>query len=237
MKIDRVAMTGADDSITPEQLLDINEKYPEVEWAILLSKNSVGHRRFPSFKWIERLSKITKEVPTKLAGHLCGTWVRELVKGKLSVFSERPGLLNMFQRIQLNFHGEHMEPDPEFFKILKGSNKQVIFQFDDVNNDLLKKALDHGVNAVPLFDVSGGAGIVPEAWPAPVDGVYCGYAGGLGPDSMTEQLERISKVVPASQTIWIDMERRIRSEDDEVFLLSKVQTCLDLVREFSEKNK
>src|SRR4051812_46899692 len=133
MKIDRVAMTGADDSITPEQLLETNAAYFEVEWAILLSKHSVGSRRFPSFKWIERLKDLTREVPIKLAGHLCGTWVRELVKGRPSVFTERPGLMNIFQRIQLNFHEEPMELDPEFFKILKGSAKQIIFQMDNVN--------------------------------------------------------------------------------------------------------
>jgi hypothetical protein len=234
MKIDRVAMTGADDSIQPEDLLEINAAYPEVEWAILLSKNSVGFRRFPSFKWIERLKDASKGVPIRLSGHLCGSWVRDLLLAKPTVLNEQPGLLDMFQRVQLNFHAYDHEYDKDFLKVLP-SDKQYIFQIDNVNDSVFKFALDSGLNAVPLFDVSGGAGIVPDKWPTPIDSVYCGYAGGLGPDSMTTQLELISKV--ATQTIWIDMERRIRSEDDETFLLGKVKICLDLVRKFMDNNK
>src|SRR5262245_10120922 len=50
-------------------------------------------------------------------------------------------------------------------------------------------------------------GVVPAHWPAPIEGVYCGYAGGLGPDTLQEPLEKIATKV-GDRTIWIDMETR-----------------------------
>lgn len=98
---------------------------------------------------------------------------------------------------------------------------------DEVNEKLLREAIRHGIDAVPLFDVSGGTGIVPDQWPPAIDGLYCGYAGGLGPETITRGIERISAAAPG-QTIWIDMETRVRSNADSVFDLDKVKQCLEL---------
>jgi len=231
MIIDRVAMTGADDSMRPKDLLPISEKYPEVEWAILLSRRSAGEHRFPSFEWIELLNQTVKETPLRLAGHICGGWVREMLMGNFKILKDRPGLLDPFQRIQLNFHAFPHDFDPKFFDMLP-KGKQYIFQIEDVNDKVFDAARAARIDAVPLFDTSGGAGIVPDKWPSPISDLYCGYAGGLGPATMLEQLSKISSVVPADRKIWIDMERKIRSEDDSLFDLVKVEECLKLVREY-----
>ena len=57
-------------------------------------------------------------------------------------------------------------------------------------------------------------------------GVECGYAGGLGPDNVVEQVQKISQHVDPSASIWIDMERRVRSDDDKWLDLGKVRTVL-----------
>ena len=86
------------------------------------------------------------------------------------------------------------------------------------------------MHASVLFDASGGHEITPERWPALPDDVPCGFAGGLGPDSLKEQLERLASVA-GSQVIWIDMESKIRSEADE-FDLDKVSRCLEIAQRF-----
>lgn len=230
MFIDRVTMTGADDSVRPENLSAISEAYPDTEWGILLSRSQVGNHRFPSFEWIELLKEENAAKPMRLCGHLCGSWVREILKGKMTVLEEVPGLLDMFQRIQLNFHAFPHDFDPKVFDLLP-KGKQYIFQIEDVNDKVFDAALASGLDAVPLFDTSGGAGIVPDRWPTPKGELYCGYAGGLGPATMRDQLWKIGEVVPDGQRIWIDMERKIRSEDDSLFDLFKVNTCLSIVAE------
>ncbi len=47
MKIDKVTLTGADDSVRPAELVEISQQYPLVEWGILFSKSQQGTARFP----------------------------------------------------------------------------------------------------------------------------------------------------------------------------------------------
>jgi phosphoribosylanthranilate isomerase len=105
---------------------------------------------------------------------------------------------------------------------------------DGVNDQLLHWARSQGIDAVPLFDLSGGAGILPEQWPEPIEGVYCGYAGGLSPENVAEQLEKIEAVTPNAR-IWIDAETHVRSNGDQLFDLEKVRRFLEVTRPWVEK--
>src|SRR5207302_929741 len=74
----------------------------------------------------------------------------------------------------------------------------------------------------PLFDTSGGAGLTPddleESWPMAWPGKYCGYAGGLGPDNVADELEKIFGTnAEQASTFWIDMETKVRSYRVENF--------------------
>lgn len=226
--LNRVTITGADNSIRPQDLLPLTEQYPFVEWAILLSERIPGNPRYPSPEWIEEL----RQYKLPLAGHICGAWVRKLVVQKdPAVFEEHPEFLEMFPRIQLNFSPYHAAP--LFLDVLKKYPNQFIFQVGNKGKaekeNLLRIGLDMGLNLAVLFDRSGGKGVLPSEWPQPIDPFYLGYAGGLGPDSLEEQLPKIAEVV-GRRTIWIDMESRVRSEDDRVFDLDKVRTCLEIAK-------
>ena len=230
--IDRVAITGADDSIRPEELLPLSEEFPFVEWAILLSDNKEGNFRFPSRQWMEELFVLGKKHNLKLAGHVCGAWVRNLVvKKDPAVFVNRPEFIENFPRIQLNF--SPYDAAQLFLDVLKPYKNQFIFQVGSKGKGdkitLLNLGRNMGLDLAVLFDRSGGKGVVPATWPDPIDPFYLGYAGGLGPDSLAEQLPKIMESA-GERTIWIDMESRVRSEDDAKFDLSKVRTCLEICR-------
>lgn len=166
MNLDRVTITGADDSVRHADLVELTKKYPFVEWGILLSASREGTPRYPSFGWMKELEQIYKRWQMQLSGHLCGQWVRALCRGHRRFESERSEIVGMFRRVQINFHGDPHDVDNEkFIKALKdwdGGNVQFIFQFDDVNNAVMSQAREAGVDAVPLFDTSGGAGVYPE---------------------------------------------------------------------------
>lgn len=234
MKLDRVTITGADDSIDPGILLDLSARFPFVEWGILLSKSSAGGYRFPSLGWMERLKAMsimtggTLGPELKLSGHLCGSWVRALCRGERAFEADRPTIANMFQRVQINFHAlAHTVDAAVFVKALSGWGVgEYIFQFDDVNNAVMEVAALNGVRAVPLFDVSGGAGIEPETWPAPIRD-YSGYAGGLHPDRLQAQVARI-KQAAGDARIWIDVETHVRSDNDAKFDVDRVVKFLSV---------
>lgn len=228
MNLKTVTITGADDSIPPEDLVSIQEKYPFVEWGILLSQKQMGNKRFPSLKWLKWLNELYDINDLKLSGHLCGKFVRDLALGNNTFKDMYPELWNIFDRIQLNFHAEFTPYNDKFIDIIaKEKEKKFIIQMDGVNNVMLHELLYFGGNVQALFDVSGGTGVVPAVWPKPISGVFCGYAGGLGPNNLAEQLEKINELV-GEASIWVDMETKVRSNDDKLFDLYKVNTCLEI---------
>lgn len=234
MDIDRVTMTGPDDSSTIDQCLQMTAEFPFVEWGILVSASQEGSPRFPSRKWI---LDIPKGIPN-LSMHLCGRWVRQLLA--LGVVEFPQEYIDRFRRIQLNFHDEHTPCNPKVCAdALRriGIDKQYIFQIDRTAGNrhmvaIMNEAPD--LNIVPLFDVSGGAGESPDKWPSPFPRIYNGYAGGIGPDNIVAELKRIGRASWGSR-IWIDMETKVRSDNDRLFDFNKVGMVLAECKPYIEK--
>lgn len=241
MKLDRVTITGADDSIDPTDLIPLARDFPFVEWGILFSAARLGIPRYPSRAWLSALSKVAWQVPMKLSAHLCGQWVRDFVlKAKFTWKEEYKPYEMQFDRVQLNFHGEFHRrasgfetllldeiPRAEGHGMKSRRGKQFIFQLDGQNDPTFHE-LEPWMQGslVPLFDASGGRGQSPKEWPKAFPSVYCGYAGGLGPDILTTQLSLISQAAGDAR-VWIDMESGVRSDDDARFDLEKVRAVLD----------
>lgn len=236
--IKQVTVTGADESIQPITLRRIHEEYPFVEFGILVSKDNSGNSpRFPSQEWLEELRQV-KVFPMQLSMHLCGSWVRNLCLGNSEVFHDWISeYFTMFDRIQLNFHGYPHRAGDKFIAMLKeGFNVPIIFQLDGQNDSLYDWAKYKGVNAQPLYDLSGGAGLLPEHWQSPKF-EYTGYAGGLSPENLKENLQELASMidVPHAQhrhMIWIDAETYLRSEDNTVFSIAKVTKFLDIAKPY-----
>lgn len=246
MNLDRVTITGPDDSIRPEDLIPITKEFPFVEWGILFSESRIGGPRFPSVEWMFALQEVAKANRLPLSLHLCGHYVRQILMGETpqAVWT----FIDAYARVQLNFRAERNRCKPtECARALLAfskQRKQFIFQIDgERGNDHLdaviledKATIPGDIDIVGLFDVSGGAGILPRKWPTPinsVDGVldYHGYAGGLGPDNLAEQIPLIAEAAGDCR-IWIDMETKVRSRDDGQFDLVKVRQCLEIAKPF-----
>lgn len=223
-----VTVTGADDKTNCQDLVDIQKDFPFVEFGILMSKLSEGRVRFPTRSWIERMMKY--DLP-QLSGHLCGRWVRDLLEGEGTFWDDMSSVASNFHRIQLNFHALHHQVNSweKVFQIMKdrGSNMcqepEFIFQLDGVNDKLCSEAINAGLNVSPFFDISGGAGILVEDWPR-MEG-WCGYAGGLSPSNLKEQLRKISQVTEGP--IWIDAETRLRTRNRTLFDIETVRRFLE----------
>jgi hypothetical protein len=229
MNLDRVTVTGADDSIDPEALIALTQKYPFVEWGILFSGSRQGGPRYPTDKWIGQLGLLARQLPN-LCAHLCGKWVRDLVLEGESTWWHRYGpFASIFKRVQLNFHGQFHKAAKGFPRRLKSLDHDFILQHDGVNDETILK-LGADLPVFPLFDRSGGAGVLPASWPKPI-WKYQGYAGGLSPENIEDELHRILDAAGESR-IWIDVETRVRSEDDALFDLRKVDVFLKRCQPF-----
>jgi hypothetical protein len=227
MQIDRVTITGADDSTDIEWMKAMSKEYPIVEWGILVSATGAGSPRFPSMTWLDDLRRLGDKT-MDLSLHVCGRWVRDICAGNWGpLLQSVEHNLFAYRRVQLNFHGYQHLLEAEFFDaarvITEAHLVQLIFQLDGVN-DLLRDNVCVGIDAVPLFDLSGGTGVVPDAWPDQTPGVYSGYAGGLGPDNIHVEIDRIRQV--ANGRIWIDMETKVRTADNQALDPDAVESVL-----------
>ena len=235
MIIDKVTITGADNSVDPQDLAAISTQFPHVEWAILLSKSNFGTERFPDKKWLASMKEVWSANPfMRMSGHICGQWVRDICAGNWSIFEQLD--LDMFERLQLNFHG--LQHDTTGMKegciaVLDKIQQQIIFQIDEINYPAMQAGIDAGLSVAALFDMSHGEGVLPESWPSirmlqehvrSNRSIYCGYAGGLSPENLQQQLPLIEQAV-GSQTIWIDVETKVRTDSN--FDLTKVVSFLE----------
>ena len=71
--------------------------------------------------------------------------------------------------------------------------KEYIFQNDQKNYEAFHTAESKGVNVSSLFDLSHGAGVLPEKWPKSPSNIKTGFAGGLGPENIVEQVDKINE--------------------------------------------
>ena len=85
-----------------------------------------------------------------------------------------------------------------------------------------------------LFDTSSGAGRSPAEWPAAVEGRFCGYAGGLGPENLKAELEYLDYFLPEDAVVWVDMESNIRDNKQgrSTFSIDKVLQCAEISAPF-----
>lgn len=213
-----VTLTGADDSVEPERLLELSERFPFVEWGILIGSQD-AHSRFPSFRWLARLrDAITENDATvKLSLHICGNPLRAMLSNgewaaPHSVLDEL-----IWGRSQLNFHGVAIDlrqaHNCASAMLHDWIAEEIIVQLDGENDWFVDALKAEGFPRVSgLYDRSHGGGVVPSRWPAPNVHWEVGYAGGLGPENVGRELQRIADAA-GGHRFWIDMETKLFNKD------------------------
>lgn len=218
-------LTGVDDYTPIGELFQLAKIYPFVEWGVLYSETEVGQGRYPSMEYIGELcNRIAKQDPLestrpRFAMHVCGRAVKKLMRGELP-------FVQHFDRIQVNFNSrQYTEGEKRaLFTYLPG--KTIITQHNENNTELVDLFASHANHAI-LFDASGGRGLTPDAWPARIANIACGYAGGLSLDNLHEELPRIAAAC-GGRPDWIDMESSLRNARD-MFDLGRAVLSLEIV--------
>jgi hypothetical protein len=233
--LNKVTITGADDETPIAALIELSAKFPFVEWGILVSLKSEGGPRFPSRVWMDAFSTAAAEKSLAVSMHVCGEWVRRLLRGTLK-WRELPNIRTVAKRVQVNTHAqESISTCAGLDWMEERSAKQFIIQLDGVNDHILDACVARSMNVVGLFDSSHGAGVVPSKWPKPrYQQRYYGYAGGLGPANVVEQIPKIQIARRRIQNFWIDMEGRVRDGGDHLDLAKVhrvLKSCAPLINQ------
>lgn len=226
--INTVTITGADDSILPQDLLDLQNEFPFVEWAILFSTKRTGTPRYPTEHWIDTL---LDNKFLGLSAHLCGDYAKAILLGDTS-FLQLAG--HHFNRVQINHNFNHnpVELNDLHEAIQNFPSLDFIIQKNESNNKICKE-IENVIypNVNFLYDASGGRGTKSKFLGMPIGHHYTGYAGGLSPENIEQEILRINEFV-GDTPVWIDMETHVRSDNDKQFDLKKVRAVLEIAEKY-----
>jgi hypothetical protein len=203
-----IAFTGVDRPDLLPGMRRLSASYP-IEWGVLVDSAQEDSALFPRAEIREAL---LTERHLRWAAHICGATAKAIATDPLAAPLAPAGI----QRVQVNHS-------------FKGSTPAQVAATRDYGRRLGVRAVLQCSGAFPmaqtgvdwLYDVSFGTGARPDRWPAPppAEGPFCGYSGGIGPDTVGEILARIA--APAGALYWIDMESGVRT--DGVFDLAKCE--------------
>eukprot|EP01032_Pedospumella_encystans_P025671 gene25671-29003_t len=262
-----IGFCGMDDSVSPDLLALVSSRYPWVEWGVLFRNDLEGTPRYPSRPWVERLSSLAtfsedrETVSIRLAGHLCGNRCQEVLDGDFSFIQELYSL--GYRRVQVNATAANsVTVDPErinqyvqniFLCMRSVSKMEFIIQCNEETKPIYTQLMaDPTPNMSVLYDASCGKGVRVSSFPSPMlhPTIRCGYAGGIGPDSISEILTGVraaTEGVPAYNKVWVDMESSLRTivveknkvdqseTRRDVFSIDKVFACILIAEQFGMK--
>lgn len=231
MNVWRITLTGVDSSTPVLEAVELYRREMRLELGILFSDSRAGaENRYPEHRWIESFTaEITAVHPeAALALHICGSARRRFLEtGDLAGFTA----LHRFNRIQLNGTFDPAESRLLEKQLSHSPRGPAIITQHEINPALAQAISSHRHQV--LFDASGGRGIRREDWPAPIRGKRCGYAGGLGPLNLAQELPRMEQVARGT-SVWVDMESGIRDAEDR-FSLPAAHRVLDGLAEWTRR--
>jgi hypothetical protein len=198
--ISTVSVVGVDDSVSPEDLADISQKYPFVEWGINLCSNAAQRPAYPSDEWLEEL--LSQADRMRLRGILHDRWERDILRGILSIKEEKPRIWDALHRIQVDVRKGHNNLIDALQLI---HHKEVIL----TTNTLDSKLGGLRVNAHPLF---------------PKNKAFC-YRGYCGYCISADDVELIN-IAETEYPFWVSVDG-FRGDDGITMDLFKVEYFLD----------
>lgn len=221
MLLKTVVCSGINENNDINNAIDFLKKYKNVEFGVQCSPKKAGYHT-PRFHWLkEFLCKLNEQkIENKVALHLNEGFVVSFCDGKVPhEISELLAIGQATSRIQLNFKiGREFFASgsvPDITTLEKTintlSSHPVILSASQPNLPFIQKAYHRGIKFDVLFDDSFGEGVAPSTRKAPLfDHAFQGYAGGLSPENVIDELIKIAKV--AKGTIFIDAEGKLKQD-------------------------
>lgn len=215
-----ITFTGIDERTDPDEINRLSSRYP-VEWGILFSKSNQGQaNRYPPLHVATRI--LERCEGAKFSAHICGRYSNQIMTAR-DVTDHVPWeltdlaeiLMGYFDRTQINIadgetlvHEKDVRPQlaKNWAEIIGAAGGAIVQCRRDFPND---------PSVAWLYDRSGGAGRLQVNWSANAAGssAFCGYAGGIGPETVRSVLDAIEQAHPADKPFWIDMEGNVRTND------------------------
>lgn len=204
---------------------------------------------YPRYIWFNNLLDVLKRAKQKynIALHINYRWCDSMCGGVIPV--EIKHLLSqthmetqkpLIQRVQLNIGDDTYKFKADAVAKIISENKkhEFIFPYNKATKRTIDKLEKTSAKFNLLFDGSYGAGISPKSWQKPAkQDIQFGYAGGISPENVSDNLTKISQILPEDYKTWIDAEGRLRNPNTCTFDVNYAQNYLDNAIKWIKQNK
>ena len=220
MKLRFITCSDPRENIPVESILNFATKYPISEIGLGAYPASMLFNKYYHI-WFDKIIRNAQNMPTppNIALHINHSWCDQMCKGVIpheldwylqvtNVHTKQP----VIKRIQLNTTDYSRKFDPKGLVALISQQKDQ--EFILLWNERMTREIgilkQTGAKFSLLFDGSNGTGIEPNAWHTPTyNDIPNGYAGGLGPDNITKNLDKINAILPKNRPTWIDAKGKL----------------------------
>ena len=230
MKIKSIVVSGANEYTQIPSMLRIFSTYPQAEIGVQVSGKK-AQESSARYWWLNALYyamlKTSQKIPVAL--HINSNWVEQFCQGavphEVDIWLNHCPLNNgepFIKRVQLNFKvGREKTPNISAlcYAMSRYPEQRFILSYNEANAEIITKLYKLGVKFDCLYDGSFGEGILPnERWAPPFEDVLQGYAGGISIENVSDELDKIAKVVSPEREIFIDAEGKLKGEDGHLSL-------------------
>lgn len=230
-----VTLTGIDDAVPVETLLELTRNHPYVEFGVLYNSTLQGNGRFPLLGSINRLVETARHEPKlNLALHICGADVYSLLDNDLE--SHARALAEYFPRIQLNLRSGtyplegvralHKRYTDKTFIIRYSSDSQYAGASVDSHVTLFDKPEELEQTGFSMKEAISGAS---KALTGSLMTPLFGFNGELDPAKLITQLREIERIT-AGDDFWIAIESCL-SDPNGAFDVGLAQKALAAVEQ------
>ena len=249
MELKLITCSGPNETTPIPELLNLLDEFPRAEIGVQVSEKKATIET-PRYLWIHALWReaFRRQKEINAALHVNLRWVEDFGQGivapdleeflNLQTIEEHP----FFQRVQLNFKiGREKEPDIDKLEtvIRRFPRHRFILSYNESNRRLIHEMYVRAVKFDCLFDESFGAGIVPKTRKEPVYiDVFQGYAGGINPDNVAEELDKIIVTDPSGYCVkgfYIDAHKGLEDEHTH-FDINKCRAYLTNAEKWYREN-
>ena len=220
MIIKYITCSDPHEDVSHSDVLRLLRYAPQVEIGMQALPASMSTGK-PRNKWFNGLLQLVQNIDMRLnvAVHVNYQWCDEICSGKIpGEIQQWMGMRRAFERTpvikrwQLNIGDNTKNWDTRAVAKLISDHPEheFIFPYNDTVRNKIDELNKTGVPFSLLYDSSYGYGKLPEQWNPPVyDNHMMGYAGGLSPENIAENLDKIAQQVPENYRMWIDAEGRL----------------------------
>lgn len=221
--INRVGLTGIDDFVDFQEIADIYELYPFLEFGVCYDNPQNEQLKYSGYRLAQKL-RSNYDFP--LVAHLSERNVEQFIYTLDVDFLKDI----KWERIQINAEINSREDLHKIIELAKKLAEKIDFYGQIIlpENHLIRPYFES--THIPSFidilsDVSGGKGIQPTVgsdWPTAYSSRF-GFAGGIKPHNIIEVIQSLEKKIkPTNEFIWIDMESSLKCPDSGQFDIAQV---------------